>query len=251
VTRNVDALLAENKALRQEVLYLRQQLAGLQGRGTGDARREGGATITAGAAPGITAEQVRRWGDALAGHPRWREVRVGAASRAEGRAMGIGLNGLIEDLRRRAQGGESPGSDLEDDLERRWPGLGSELRWALQGPQSKARMAVRAAFALYGAAAPERLSAEPLRVVDDLLAGIDRMETAARQARQQQARSHQHQEEVRQQAQALEALGLDWGATTDAVKAAHRRLVKRHHPDMGGDAEAFRRINAAYQSLTA
>jgi DnaJ-class molecular chaperone len=110
---------------------------------------------------------------------------------------------------------------------------------------------VRAAFALYGGAAPERLSAEPLRVVDDLLAGIDRMETAARQARQQQARSHHEPEEVRQQAEALEALGLHWGATSDAVKAAHRRLVKRHHPDMGGDAEAFRRINAAYQWLTA
>ena len=214
VTRNVDALLAENNALRQEVLFLRQQMAELQARGGGNARREGGATITA--------EQVRRWGDALAAHPRWREVRVGAASRAEGRATGIGLNGLIEDLRRRAQGGENPGSDLEDNL---------------QGPQSKARMAVRAAFALYGGAAPERLSAEPLRVVDDLLAGIDRMETAALQ--------------VRQQAEALEALGLHWGATSDAVKAAHRRLVKRHHPDMGGDAEAFRRINAAYQWLTA
>ncbi len=36
-----------------------------------------------------------------------------------------------------------------------------------------------------------------------------------------------------------------------AVKAAHRRLVKCHHPDMGGDAEAFRRINAAYQLLIA
>jgi curved DNA-binding protein CbpA len=35
------------------------------------------------------------------------------------------------------------------------------------------------------------------------------------------------------------------------VKAAHRRLVKLHHPDMGGDAEAFRRINAAYQLLIA
>jgi curved DNA-binding protein CbpA len=36
-----------------------------------------------------------------------------------------------------------------------------------------------------------------------------------------------------------------------AVKAAHRRLVKRHHPDMGGDAESFRRINDAYQLLMA
>ena len=96
-------------------------------------------------------------------------------------------------------------------------------------------------------------------MVDDLLAGLDRLEAAAwqarqQQARQQQARTQQEAAEVRQQREvleALEALGLPWGATCDAVKAAHRRLVKHHHPDMGGDAEAFRRINAAYQWLTA
>jgi len=262
VTRNVDALLAENQALRQEVMFLRQQLVGLQAGGTGEGGREGRADVTAGSAPGITAEQVRRWGDALARHPRWREVRVGASALAGGHGTGLGIKALIEDLRQRDQGTYGRG-ELEDDLDRRWPGLGSELRWALQGPQSKARMAVRAAFALYGDEAPERLTAEPLRVVDDILAGIDRLEAAVRQARQQQAhrqqqanrrqqaRPHQETEEVRQQAEALEALGLHRDATTDAVKAAHRRLAKRHHPDMGGDAEAFRRINAAYQWLTA
>jgi hypothetical protein len=258
VTRNLDALLAENQALRQEVMFLRQQLAGLQARGTGEGRREGGAGITAGSAPGITAAQVRQWGDALARHPRWREVRIGASPRAGGHGTGRGLKALIEDLRQRDWGSNGRG-ELEDDLDRRWPGLGTDLRWALQGPQSKARMAVRAAFALYGAEAPERLTSAPLRVVDDLLAGLDRLEAAAwqasqQQARQQQARTQQAPAEGRQQREvleALEALGLPWGATSDAVKAAHRRLVKQHHPDMGGDAEAFRRINAAYQWLTA
>lgn len=55
----------------------------------------------------------------------------------------------------------------------------------------------------------------------------------------------------RQRAEALGILELTWGATRTAVKAAHRRLVKIHHPDMGGDAESFRRINAAYQLLMA
>ena len=258
VTRNLDALLAENQALRQEVMFLRQQLAGLQARGKGEGRREGGAGITAGSAPGITAAQVRHWGDALARHPRWREVRIGASVRAGGHGTGRGLKALIEDLRQRDWGSNGRG-ELEDDLDRRWPGLGTDLRWALQGPQSKARMAVRAAFALYGAEAPERLTSAPLRVVDDLLVGLDRLEAAAwqasqQQARQQQARTQQAPAEGRQQREvleALEALGLPWGATSDAVKAAHRRLVKQHHPDMGGDAEAFRRINAAYQWLTA
>jgi curved DNA-binding protein CbpA len=46
-------------------------------------------------------------------------------------------------------------------------------------------------------------------------------------------------------------LGLRWGASRDAIKAAHRRLVKQHHPDLGGSAEAFRRVNEAYQQLVA
>jgi len=55
----------------------------------------------------------------------------------------------------------------------------------------------------------------------------------------------------RQRAEALGILELSSGASRAAVKAAHRRLVKLHHPDMGGDAEVFRRINAAYQLLIA
>jgi curved DNA-binding protein CbpA len=50
---------------------------------------------------------------------------------------------------------------------------------------------------------------------------------------------------------ALETLGLAWGASRASIKAAHRRLVKQHHPDMGGDAESFRLVNDAYQLLIA
>ena len=50
---------------------------------------------------------------------------------------------------------------------------------------------------------------------------------------------------------ALQQLGLDWGASRQAIKTAHRRLVKQHHPDVGGRAEDFHRINEAYQLLVA
>ena len=50
---------------------------------------------------------------------------------------------------------------------------------------------------------------------------------------------------------ALSVLGLEWGASKQAIKQAHRRLVKQHHPDVGGTAEAFRRVNDAYQFLVA
>ena len=52
-------------------------------------------------------------------------------------------------------------------------------------------------------------------------------------------------------AAALAVLGLPVGATQEAIKQAHRNLVKRHHPDMGGSADAFRRVNEAYQVLVA
>jgi len=48
---------------------------------------------------------------------------------------------------------------------------------------------------------------------------------------------------------ALDVLGLDANASLTEIKQAHRKLVKQHHPDLGGSAEAFRRVNEAYQRL--
>jgi curved DNA-binding protein CbpA len=49
---------------------------------------------------------------------------------------------------------------------------------------------------------------------------------------------------------ALKALELDSDATEADVKAAHRRLAKKHHPDNGGDVAAFQAVQAAYEILT-
>jgi hypothetical protein len=52
--------------------------------------------------------------------------------------------------------------------------------------------------------------------------------------------------------QALEVLSLTGRATLQEIKARHRVLVKRHHPDaVGGDNESIRQINAASQLLLA
>ena len=43
-----------------------------------------------------------------------------------------------------------------------------------------------------------------------------------------------------------------WGsqpATQAELKAAYRRLVKRHHPDAGGDPERILALNAAWELL--
>ncbi len=254
VTVNLESLLAENEALRREVALLRRELAERESPRRSAPAGRGRRGVTTGFQHGITARQVALWGEAMARHPRWGELRLGAAGGPGGRAGASGLRGLLADLESQSSG---VAGDLEDRLDRHAPGLGQELREALRGPANRAKRAVRASFALYGTRAPERLSSDPLRVVAALLEGVERLE--ARQ--QQRATSGEGEGEgeappaasaaERSRAEALRELGLKPGASRQAIKEAHRRLVKRHHPDVGGSPEEFRRVNDAYQRLVA
>ncbi|MFO1158319.1 MAG: molecular chaperone DnaJ [Reyranellaceae bacterium] len=49
--------------------------------------------------------------------------------------------------------------------------------------------------------------------------------------------------------EALSVLGLAEGATDADIKAAHRRLIQRVHPDVGGSADLAARINRAKDVL--
>jgi hypothetical protein len=49
--------------------------------------------------------------------------------------------------------------------------------------------------------------------------------------------------------EALAVLGLADGATPEEIKAAHRRLIQRVHPDAGGSADLAARINRAKDLL--
>ena len=49
--------------------------------------------------------------------------------------------------------------------------------------------------------------------------------------------------------EALAVLGLGQGASDDDIRAAHRRLIQRMHPDVGGSADLAARINRAKDVL--
>ena len=49
--------------------------------------------------------------------------------------------------------------------------------------------------------------------------------------------------------EALAVLGLAEGASVEEIKAAHRRLIQRMHPDVGGSADLAARINRAKDVL--
>jgi len=49
--------------------------------------------------------------------------------------------------------------------------------------------------------------------------------------------------------EALAVLGLAEGATEEEIRAAHRRLIRRTHPDAGGTADLAARINRAKDVL--
>ena len=288
ITTNVEALLAENDALRREVRALRLQLElVLQGGRTmepevqqphqSQRRRP---PVTTASSFGITPELVERWGKAMACHPQWQALRIGAPD---------GLRGLIEAQRRQWW---NPALELEQELDRRAPGLGAELAESLRGPHSRVRWAVRAAFAVYGPSALEWLSDEPLRVVEELLRRTEQLERRHSQSQsQRRQRKGTRTENVSgtgasdgpkasrgartsggthgrtsaggtagggkpsassdPRQQALELLGLEAGANLQAIKRAYRRLAKAHHPDLGGDVERFHRLDAAYRLLIA
>jgi DnaJ-domain-containing protein 1 len=244
VTSNVEALLAENEALRQEVQRLQRELERQRHRQRQQqwVQRPRWQEPSASPPPRLSAEQVRRWGEAMARQAGWADLRQS------------GLEALVDRLNRSSF---HPQLSLQQRLDRLVSGLGTDLLTAVGTKVTKKRAAVLAAFALYGVRASEWLDEDPARVVAELRQRL--RPNSSRRTRTDQRSTDQRSSDRRQSsAQAwtsgsdpLAVLGLQVGASQEAIKQAFRHLVKQHHPDMGGSAEVFRRVTEAYQRLVA
>lgn len=254
VTSNVESLLAENEALRREVRQLRSRLESLERMARMDPRRSQDQSGRWRHDPApeparVRSDQVQRWGDALAQQPSWSLLRQ------------KGLMALVDHLNRQSF---HANLTLQQRLDRLLPGLGTDLFAAIGTPSTKKHWAVLAAFALYGVRTSEWLDEDPARVVAELRQRVLRSQ-GGRRTRSDRRHSDRasgphtgtHTDvgapagSDPRRVQALAVLELRWGASREQIKQAHRRLVKVHHPDMGGSASAFHRVNDAYQLLIA
>ena len=242
VTSNLAALLQENDALRREVQQLRRQLSQLRRErahhSQGNRPSPPPEDNDAPSKPSVTPAQITRWTTVMAQHEHWSSLRV------------KGLELLVERLNR-----ESFHADLslQQRLDRLVPGLGSDLLTAVAKARPKPRAAVLAAFALYGIRASEWLDEAPSRVINELL-NRQRADASSRRTRSDHRATDRRNERSSLDSRtlnSLQVLGLDAQASVQEIKQAHRRLVKRHHPDLGGSSDAFRRVNDAYQWLIA
>lgn len=90
--------------------------------------------------------------------------------------------------------------------------------------------------------------------------GDERWERVRQQAQQRRRRARADAQGRRRapsatsgpsRSQARQVLGVSADADQSAVKAAYRERVKETHPDTdGGDEEAFKRVNRAYERLS-
>ena len=232
VTSNVEALLAENDALRREVARLTRELELVR-------RWRSTRETSSGEAPmRVRPAQVEAWGAALAGQAGWSGLRQSA------------LKALVEQLNR---DGFPAQLTLQQRLDRLAPGLGTDLMASIGSRTNKKTAAVLAAFALYGVRASEWLDEDPRRVVADLRQRVGSGAASGRGRRTRSDRRHSDRVDDRMprdsRAAALAVLGLHPGASQEEIKAAFRQLVKRHHPDVGGSPEDFLRVSEAYQQL--
>lgn len=97
-----------------------------------------------------------------------------------------------------------------------------------------------------------QLAFEELRYQQERQQRRKRQEEEERQWRHYQ--NSQRQERPRRSSRArskthYDLLGVNASATADEIRGAYKRKVLKHHPDKGGSAATFRRVQTAYETL--
>lgn len=138
-------------------------------------------------------------------------------------------------------------------LNQEHPGLGTTLDRLTKGLRGRLRLVIEIAFLLYREEAVTKLANEPEAVLQDIQARYRELDAQSGNDFFSFARDilNGRLGQEQEKAKAFRTLGLEPEASPEAVKAAYRQLARQHHPDAGGDAEAFAQVSAAYQLLTA
>jgi hypothetical protein len=135
---------------------------------------------------------------------------------------------------------------FEVRLDENTGGIGGRVLKGTYAGRDLSTLDPRELMALYAEASGERRSRSVLEVyLDRRLPGWrENVETEAAARRRRSADAGAMSEE-----EAYEILGLQKGAGEADIRAAHRRLMKRVHPDQGGSTFLAVRINQAKDRL--
>lgn len=133
-------------------------------------------------------------------------------------------------------------------------GLADTLDGLLKGlrPSSKAYCLTAAAFLLLDDPVAQ-LTLDPGAVLDQILDALREASAPVdSELWEMFSRMFQRPTQDQQQAAARQTLGIGPDADAEAIKAAHRRLVRQFHPDADtGDRDRFEAVQQAYELLTA
>ena len=84
---------------------------------------------------------------------------------------------------------------------------------------------------------------------DDVIERIEKWQREFEKERERMKEKHRRMVEEhlrRALSSPMKILGLKHGFTKKDLKINYKKLVLKHHPDKGGDAEMFKKINEAY-----
>jgi len=159
-------------------------------------------------------------------------------SHATGRLMGR-LYRSVEDRARTAGAGSTRGRGSRERTGQARGGFGAGPREEWTAPREGRSVTDEA----------RRRARQQARTRRGPAADGRRGQRQRRQRRQRASRPGQESDPTAREA--YETLGVEPGADESAVKRAYRERIKEVHPDAAdGDAEEFKRVQAAYNRLT-